>query len=315
MSERGFIAVDRGLFDHPVFAPEPYTEREAWLWLIAEAAWKPTTVRVGRAIVKVGRGELAYSLRFMATKWRWSEPRVRRFLDKLSGRRTGDALVLVQATRDSTHITICNYDRYQDVRRTRDAQTDAPPDAKPTQRRTTNQKPVEEDPSETTFLQESPGSDEPDPVAEKKPKKSKAYSQDFEQRFWLPYPRTPTMSKHEAWQVWQRISQDERTAAMAAVGKYAEWLREDATRPVQHACRFLSKRRAEGFLDQPQVVNGSGPLVCVPHDDPVCRFGRKRWANIHGGEAPREDLAGVWLPASWVDDIRIHVAQLQRLSA
>ncbi len=38
MSERGVFAVDRGIWDHPMFACEPFTEREAWQWLIAEAA-------------------------------------------------------------------------------------------------------------------------------------------------------------------------------------------------------------------------------------------------------------------------------------
>jgi hypothetical protein len=31
MTTRGFFAVDRGVFDHPAFAPEPFTECQAWL--------------------------------------------------------------------------------------------------------------------------------------------------------------------------------------------------------------------------------------------------------------------------------------------
>ena len=38
MSERGVFALDRGIFDHLAFADEAFTEREAWAWLIAEAA-------------------------------------------------------------------------------------------------------------------------------------------------------------------------------------------------------------------------------------------------------------------------------------
>jgi hypothetical protein len=47
----GTFNVARGVFDHPVFAREPFTEREAWLWLIAEAQWKPVRKRVGRVII------------------------------------------------------------------------------------------------------------------------------------------------------------------------------------------------------------------------------------------------------------------------
>jgi hypothetical protein len=42
MSERGFIAVARGVLDHPVVgARRPFSDFEAWLWLLFEAAWKP----------------------------------------------------------------------------------------------------------------------------------------------------------------------------------------------------------------------------------------------------------------------------------
>jgi hypothetical protein len=135
MSERGYIAVDRGLFDHPTFAPEPFTEREAWVWMIAEAAWKPCKARVGRAVIDLERGQLAFATRFLATKWRWSESRVRRFLARL----TADALIVALATREATQITICNYDKYQQMRRADDAENDARTDEKPPQRRTNNQ--------------------------------------------------------------------------------------------------------------------------------------------------------------------------------
>jgi hypothetical protein len=44
---RGAFWVSRGVFDHPLFRGEPFTQREAWLWLIAEAAWKPGRQRIG----------------------------------------------------------------------------------------------------------------------------------------------------------------------------------------------------------------------------------------------------------------------------
>lgn len=144
MSERGFIAIDRGIFEHPFFAREPFTEREAWVWMIAEAAWRPCQVRIGRTKIDLDRGQLAFSTRFVAIRWRWSESRVRRFLKRIgpeTNRRTGDALASTLATRDATVVTICNYEKWQSLRRTGDAQTDAPPDAKATQRRTNNQEP------------------------------------------------------------------------------------------------------------------------------------------------------------------------------
>ena len=75
--------VARGVFDHPVFDGEPFTRREAWLWLIAEAQWKPTRKRAGRLLLNLERGQLAHSVRFMAMAWKWAPARVHRFLQRL----------------------------------------------------------------------------------------------------------------------------------------------------------------------------------------------------------------------------------------
>lgn len=106
---RGYFAVDRAIFDHPIFADEPFTEREAWQWMISEAAWRPTRIRVGRVVVNLDRGQLAHSLRFMADKWQWTVARVRRFLDRIKT----DTMIATQTGTGVTVITICNYNKYQ----------------------------------------------------------------------------------------------------------------------------------------------------------------------------------------------------------
>jgi hypothetical protein len=128
MSDGGFFTVDRSVWDHPLFTKEKFTEIQAWLWLISSAAWEPSRVRVGRAFFDLQRGQCAFSLRFMAQKWMWSEARVRRFLDRLSN----DAAVLLQATRDATQITICKYNDYQQKRRTDVVSIDAPVESEST---------------------------------------------------------------------------------------------------------------------------------------------------------------------------------------
>jgi hypothetical protein len=125
---RGYVAVDRSLFDDPMFASEPFTELHAFLWMAAEAAWQPRTVRCGRALVHLQRGQLAYATRFLAVKFRWSEARVRRFLKRLSKRsavsQETDARIDTLGMRDATLITILNYDTFQLSRRTTDAASD-----------------------------------------------------------------------------------------------------------------------------------------------------------------------------------------------
>lgn len=121
----GVFAIARSSFDHPFFKPERFTEREAWWWLCGAAAFKPMRVRFGRTMIDLERGQCAFASRFLAVKWKWSEPRVRRFLKRLET----DAMVKLEPTRETTRITICNYDEYQFGRRADDAQGDAQTDA------------------------------------------------------------------------------------------------------------------------------------------------------------------------------------------
>lgn len=109
MTERRTFFVDRRLFDDPDFAPEPFTQREAWLWLISEASFKPGRRRGSTGVVDLQRGEFSHSIRFMAEAWRWSKSRVDRFLSVLENRD-----MLRDTSRDSHKIYyIKNYNRFQ----------------------------------------------------------------------------------------------------------------------------------------------------------------------------------------------------------
>ena len=132
----GYIAIQRGLLEHPLFKPEPFTEREAWIWLIEEAAWKPCRVRIGAEIVSLDRGQLAHSVRYMAKAWRWEQTKVWRFLKKL---RTNGMIENAQenfaknttasatATQHQTQrISICNYDKYQPGGNSEESKTATP---------------------------------------------------------------------------------------------------------------------------------------------------------------------------------------------
>lgn len=121
----GYVAISRELFDHPAFAPDPYSEREAWAWMIAAAAWKPSKVRVGRKVFNLRRGQLVFAERFLADKWGWTKSKVRRFLQRLSKNcDESGPMVNLTADREATLITICNYDKYQSPRTAGEPQTE-----------------------------------------------------------------------------------------------------------------------------------------------------------------------------------------------
>lgn len=127
----GTVNIARELWDDPTFKDSEMSQREAWIWMIAEASWKDRTKRFGSQEIELSRGQLVASTRFMARAFMWSEPRVRRYLDMLENRR------MITRVTDAgiTVVTICNYDAYQGEIRV----ADAAPTQQPTHyRRTTD---------------------------------------------------------------------------------------------------------------------------------------------------------------------------------
>lgn len=126
MSNAGVFAVDRGVWDHPAFSREPFTEREAWMWLVGAAAWREWRIRANGVPVTLQRGEFCFSVRFLATKWSWLKDRVQRFLVRLKKHD-----MIRDTSRDNAHVYIISkYSDYQTVGRPdRDVDQDAASDA------------------------------------------------------------------------------------------------------------------------------------------------------------------------------------------
>ncbi len=119
----GTVNIARSLWDDTTFRDSEMSQREAWIWLIVHAAWKPRVTRIGNLEIPLRRAQVAASTRYLAKAWRWSEPKVRRFLDMLENRqritRATDAGITV--------LTICKYDVYQNRPRDGDAVTTQEP--------------------------------------------------------------------------------------------------------------------------------------------------------------------------------------------
>jgi len=119
----GFYLMHRGWMDNPALggAREPFCRRAAWAWLIENAVYQDTRTGIGKKSVTLTRGQLTYSLRFLAGAWGWDDPKVRRFLARL----VEEGMIVCVTDAGQTLITICNYDEYQRVERVTDAPTDA----------------------------------------------------------------------------------------------------------------------------------------------------------------------------------------------
>jgi hypothetical protein len=74
------------------------------------------------------------------------------------------------------------------------------------------------------------------------------FSQEFDEKIWAPYPRTPVMSKERAWRAWRKADDADRAAIMAAIPRYADWLaQKKPDHPVLNLDTFIAQRRFEGF--------------------------------------------------------------------
>jgi len=115
----GYYRLQRGWQDNPLFGNDEYSERDAWVWLIESAAWRPSRARVKGTLIDLARGQLCFSQRFMAEKWGWSKSRVDRFLKRLAGAEMISTCSKIGATaghpagQGQSVITICNYEKYQ----------------------------------------------------------------------------------------------------------------------------------------------------------------------------------------------------------
>ena len=107
----GTVNISRRIWHDTAFKAEPFTEREAFMWIIMEASYKGREKRVGNVVVNLGRGQLATSVRFMCEAWNWSKSRVDRFLKRLENR---DMIGTASGTGINV-ITVCKYDEYQNT--------------------------------------------------------------------------------------------------------------------------------------------------------------------------------------------------------
>jgi hypothetical protein len=135
----GYFRAARGVFQH-VLLYGPFSRRDAWLWLISNAAWKAAGTRRRHGVVHVERGQLAASVRDLAERWEWPQTNVVRFLAELDaegmidcgsafGTRNGTDSGTKKSHRVSL-ITVCNYNKFQGVDRVKSSGSERNPEQK-----------------------------------------------------------------------------------------------------------------------------------------------------------------------------------------
>lgn len=134
MAKNGYIRLERKLFDSDLWTAEPFTPGQAWVDLIAMANYADRDKFYRGTFQRVKRGQIVTSKLALATRWKWSDGRVRRYLATLERAQ----MVRIDSGPNGVLLTIENYILYQDARRTNSGPNDEPA----TNERRTNDEPA-----------------------------------------------------------------------------------------------------------------------------------------------------------------------------
>ena len=116
----GWISLHRKILENPILnRSRVYSNFEAWIWLLLKANHKDNKFMLGTELVKVKKGSMITSQKKLCRQFRWGSTKLRNFLKVLQK----DIMLLLETNTQSTHITICNYDSYQDKQTSNKKQT------------------------------------------------------------------------------------------------------------------------------------------------------------------------------------------------
>lgn len=105
----GYVKSYRKRFKNKLFRGEKFCRGYAWDWLVSHAVFQPYEIDLNGKTVTLERGQLCYSLRYLAEVFGWSKSTTERFLTRLKT----ETMIETQSGTGQMIITICNYEKYQ----------------------------------------------------------------------------------------------------------------------------------------------------------------------------------------------------------
>jgi hypothetical protein len=133
--ETGWIKLHRSMQDHWLWdEPRKFSKAEAWLDILLSASHKSYKTVINDNLVTCDRGEMIASVRFLQTRWKWSNTKVVRFLLLL----TEEDMVSINKKTGVSVLKVSNYNDFQDIGKTKKTQKRQEKDAEKTDKRQTN---------------------------------------------------------------------------------------------------------------------------------------------------------------------------------
>lgn len=236
-----WIRLQTSIFEHELFAGKEFSERDAWVWLIAKAAWRETRHRVGKEMAVVPTGSLFVTLRELQSVWRWgSDFRVRSFLKLLQTER----MIIINSNAGKTQITICNYGRYQN--------TDQEENATETHDTRTENAP------ETHGKRTKDTSNTIIPITERERASAENFDSDGFQEWFASWPTCPTDDDVAARAQWAGLTPEQQSAVKTSTPGYIEAVKKSGRTKWPTAAKFLAQRMWERVRERPQTKRKPG---------------------------------------------------------
>ena len=111
--DRGWYRAHRGWMTDPVFRPEPFTEREAYLWSVERASYRDHDQWFCSSQYPVQRGEFVTSTNRMADELGWKPKRVRLFIDRMVRAGKWARRKAYEGAKAPTVLIVCDYEETQ----------------------------------------------------------------------------------------------------------------------------------------------------------------------------------------------------------
>lgn len=107
---QGYIKLHRKLQGNWLWQEKRvFSKAEAWIDLLFMMNHKESKVSIGNEIITVQRGSRIISIRQLCDRWKWSNTKVKAFLDLLQS----DEMIVYFSDKKKTVVTAVNWDLYQ----------------------------------------------------------------------------------------------------------------------------------------------------------------------------------------------------------
>lgn len=106
----GWISLYRSIENHWIYEEDrTFSKFEAWIDILLMVNHKDKKITLGNELINVKRGQKVTSIRKLCDRWKWSNNKVKKYLDMLQH----DGMILIKSDTKKTVITVVNYDKYQ----------------------------------------------------------------------------------------------------------------------------------------------------------------------------------------------------------